>query len=103
MIAANSTQSFSSGRICVAGVRGGLKASAHRVVDNVCAVASITMVAMAALFAVQSWIDPPVVKVILFALLYLVTRVLVRSLFVPQVRTEVNPSALSRPSAALAA
>jgi hypothetical protein len=102
MIAAKSTQSLSAGS-SVAGSRGRVETPANRLIDNVCAVGSIALVGMAMVFAVQSWIALPVVKVILFALLYLVTRGLVRCLFVLQTRPEVTHVRSTVPSTVLAA
>ena len=60
---------------------GSLAAHASRAIDNVLALISIGMVGAAALFAVYSWIEPGAVKITLFAVMYLLARSLLGSLF----------------------
>ncbi|HKP63348.1 MAG TPA: hypothetical protein VJV78_41720 [Polyangiales bacterium] len=75
MVRTESTRTYSAG--------GSLAAQASRAVDNLLALVSIGMVGAAALFAVYSWIEPGLVKIMLFALMYLLARSLLGSLFEP--------------------
>lgn len=74
---ATSTVAESSQRTSAARVQ----APSRALIDNIMALISIGLVAVAAAFAVHSWTEITPIRVILFASLYMLMRTLIRHLF----------------------
>ena len=69
---------------------GNLQPPSSTLVDNILALISIGLVAIAATLAVQSWTEVTPVRMVLFALFYFLLRGLVRHLFEAQRTVEVT-------------